>query len=100
MRLAVTAPTALLLLLCSCERNSVGKTDGSVASTQRVRVIETAWTDAAAKQAEELSSKLLKEGKAGFRLPQLRVYDTNQQLVYTLSEKWMPDTIGTQIARA
>lgn len=89
--------TSFALVIGGCD--SAQNTDNREAS-EPMQIIETAWTDAAAIRAEELSNELLKQGKPGFALPQLRVYDGNGQLVHTLATSWKPETIGADIGKS
>ena len=95
----LTCAAALALTACNRERNAP-KHESIPA------VVETQWTDAAAKRTEALADAALKQdpvkGGLKYALPQMRVYDAQGQLVYSLDPTagWKPQSIGATIDRA
>ena len=73
-RLAVFVACTVALL--SCDHRSPTSTTTDAGTSRAPEVIETQWTDAAAKRtAKEIS----------FVLPELRIYDKRQQLIFQQS---------------
>lgn len=69
--------------LVSCSQGS--KTENEVQASASLAVLDTQWTDAAAKRTEKLVNDALQKGPSGasqYALPELRIYDQRQQLIF------------------
>jgi thiol-disulfide isomerase/thioredoxin len=100
-RLSSSMPRRILSVLACAAIGAVPLSACSKhAATPRtlVSVVDTQWTDAAAKRTETLSST----GKIKYSLPQLRIYDAKGELVYSLDPAtgWKPTTIGSALDKA
>jgi thiol-disulfide isomerase/thioredoxin len=88
--LVVFASTAVI----SCGRAPSGST-GQSFRPHAAEVIETAWTDAAGNRAESL----MMQRKLHYALPEVRVYDASQKLIFRqIGDK--PPIVGATVDRA
>ncbi|MEO6580086.1 MAG: thioredoxin domain-containing protein [Sphingomicrobium sp.] len=86
------------LSLISCDRHSQTGQPKQDKAVSAAAVLNTQWTDAAAKLAEASSNRLLGKGKPGFSLPQLRVYDPGERLILNQSGN-KPGTLAATMQR-